>query len=133
MAKQRIDNRTSHDAIGRVDLGAGLSPGERAKKYEETEEPGWLGFGATRTMARRYVAADVLRDLDDAPQETYYRKPKGFSPEQQAKRQVLIAEIRALTGDPKYDGVGRRFAGEEDSHRWHSAGGSAGRAGHGHY
>jgi len=103
-----------------------VDPATRAKRYLETGDSKELGVGATRAMAKMYLPAD--KDLDDDEVKTlpaYYRKPKGFTPEHQAKRQQLIREIQELTGNPNYDGMARRTIEEMESHRWHSAKGGA--------
>jgi len=116
----------------------------RAHRYMETGNLSDLGEGRAATNARMYVPSSMLpldTSMQDEYDSPYYRKPKGFTPEQQAKRQQLIAEIRALTNDPNYDGVGKRVDTEMDSHRWHNARGGANparmahkiRAGHGHH
>ncbi len=142
-AKLTVDSEVSEKFHkGRPTKNAHVSPAERARRFVETGNIEELGKGAIRTMARRYVPESVLPDLDEETRPAYYRKPKGFSPEQQAKRQQLIKELKELTGDKNYDGVATRYGAEMDSHRWHTAKGGARPAdyvrkfslsGHGHY
>jgi hypothetical protein len=129
-----------------------IPPAQRAKNYIASGDINDLGKGMSRTLARVYLPTHLLLDkskdstsnaLDDDlnGNRSEYRKPKGFSPKQQALREKLIKEIQALTGDEKYDGVGHRLAAEEDSHRWHAVKGGMNPArlshsilhGHGHH
>lgn len=112
----------------------GISPSQRAKNYLTSGDERDLGRGMSRTMARVYLPQSALKNKGADPTScddeftagrAHYRKPKGFSPEQQAKREKIIKEIQELTGDKNYTGVGHRLVSEEDTHRWHNVKGGA--------
>ena len=93
-------------------------PAERAKKYMKTHNSEDLGPGGSAFRAKMFVPSDDPDEGNDDGESPKYRKPKGFSDEQQALRVKLIKDIKKLTGDKNYDGVGHRLKTEEGSHRW---------------